>query len=279
MKAFLSFGYYDVREQQLAGSPKIMRALLEDALRCLDACPGLALGGLLYTQEPACVLPTGVPSRKLRSGERARVELAAVADILRETGESDKEVMVLRPAQGAIHLDRLIHFRESLRPVPSALVVSAVKFTSLCHPMWNVQVADRRFLSYGSIRQPRNGERLVAPLSALCPELWEAAKATGPARGSQHLQCLFYDDQALYAARMDMLPEKGEDLVADEAVVCTTEPGAADGILSRLPVFQMSRCQALDVACLERMLDKLASARGETLGARTAEPVPARLTA
>ncbi|MCJ2166239.1 MULTISPECIES: hypothetical protein [unclassified Pseudodesulfovibrio] len=279
MKAFISFGYYDIREQQLTSSPGIVRYLLDDVLRCLEQCPELSLGGVLYAQELSCSLPAGLPSYKLRSGERTWEELSAIRKILEEEGFDDNEVMVFRPAQGAIHAERVLHFSESLNPVASALVVSVVRFMSLSHPMWNVQVADQRFLSAGSIRQPRSGRKLVAPLAKLCPELWKASKAKGLASGSQHLQSLFHDDQALYAARMDLLPEKSEHLEVSESVICPTDPGAGDNILSRLPVFQMSRSQVFDVTGLEALLERLVACKGESLRVRAAESAPTRIHA
>jgi hypothetical protein len=233
-----------------------MRHLLDDALRCLEHCPGVRLGGLLRTQDLPADLPPDLPVLRMGSAERTRAELTAIAGA---AGDGDNEVVVIRPAQGAIFADRLAHFCENLRPVPSAVVASAVRFSSLSHPLWNVRTADRRFHCDGAIRQPRYGLARVTPLSRLCPELWTRAQAKGTANGSQHLDNLYQDDGALYAARMDMIPDEGAVPAPAEAVICRGEPGAGDSILARLPLFQMSRHQALDAGRLEGLLEKLAA--------------------
>ncbi|WP_272698917.1 hypothetical protein [Desulfovibrio sp. Fe33] len=274
MRAFISFGYYDIREQQLVGSPVILRHLLKDTLRCLEHCPGVRLGGVLRTQELPASLPPGVPELRMTSAERTRAELTAIAGA---AGDGDNEVVVIRPAQGAIFADRLAQFCESVRPVPSPLVVSAIRFSSLSHPLWNIRVADSRFHCDGAIRQPRYGTLRVAPLERVCPELWNRAKVKGLAHGSQYLDSLYQDDGALYAARMDMIPADGVVPSPTEAVICQADPGAGDGILARLPLFQMSRRQALDASRLEILLEKLAAAGDEPFRARPAGPASNRL--
>lgn len=270
MRAFISFGYYDIREQQLVGSPVILRHLLDETLRCLERCPDVRFAGVVHTHTLPVEPSQGAPYFRMLGGERTRSELTAIAGV--PAGDGDNEVLVVRPGQGAIFADRLTRFRESLTPVPSALVASAIRFSSLSHPLWNVQVADRRFLCEGAIRQPRCGTVRVAPLSRICPELWTAAKAKGTANGSQYLDNLYHDDGALYAARMDMIPAEGVIPTPTEAVICQADPGAGDGILARLPLFQMSRHQALDAVRLERLLEKLAAPKPE----RSDEPFRAR---
>jgi len=256
MKVFISLGYYDVREQELCSSSRILTYLVEKSIQYIEQCSGLSLGAVLYTQSLEGSFSDSIPMRRLRSGERIQEEVSAIEEILRETGDTDGRVMVFRPGQGEVFASRVQHFHDSLNLEQSPFAISTIKFSSCSHPMWNVMVSDRRFLSYGTIRQPRNGSRHVSRFDKLCPELWKTMNEAARAKGSQHLQDLFCFDQAMYAVNLDMLPKDTVELPTPQPIACPHDDGADDNWLLRLPIFKMSREQVLDISVLESFLNK-----------------------
>ncbi len=254
MKAFISLGFYDIREQELLSSRSIRGYLLENTLECIGRCPGVELQAILCSQLPGEPLPDcRVPVLRLHPQERTRAELDAIREC---GGEGTDWVLVLRPGQGGLFPSRVEHFHAALASAASSLAASTILFTPVSHPMWNVLCADRRFHANGAIRQPRSGTLRVRRLNELCPELWQAMEEATPAEGSQHLKALHHCDQALYAARPGLVPP-GTDLREALPIPCPHEESGAENILLRLPIFQMSREQVIDVSALERLLEKL----------------------
>jgi hypothetical protein len=258
MKAFLSFGFYDIREQELVTSPVILENLVDLARAALAQCPGLELCAVLGPQ--ALPLPENirVPFHFIRSRQRDMAELEAIRGIIASSGDTDCRVMVLRPGQGALFRSRVLHFFEAIREREEPLLVSTTQCTSMVHPMWNLKVADRHFLTKDAVRHPRSGTRLVRSLNDICPELWEAMNKDAGYRpkGSQHLPLLHHYDGALYAATLSAFEGVNCPLPQPHPIHCPFVGGKKENLLLRLPVFQMSRETAIDVATLEALLVK-----------------------
>lgn len=254
MNAFISFGFYDIREQELVRSPQVLRYLYKMAAKCIQRCPGITLNGILFTQY--LDLPDlDVPAYSMKGMDRSLAEIGTAREVLGEEAQSGW-TLFLRPGQGEIFRHRVRQFHDELLSVEESVAISTISYTSLSHPMWNTMISNKRFYASSSIRQPRTGPVRARRMHDACPELWEATEESGMANGSQHLKELHCDDMALYAVRIGDLPAALEELPKGECVPCTIRE-ADDNLLMRLPVFQVSREQIPDVAVLEKVLNTL----------------------
>lgn len=258
MKAFLSFGFYDIREQQLVSSAVILRHLVEVALDAVARCPGLEPGGILAPHAIDIPADVDIPFHNIRPCDRTRAEFDALRAIMAECPGEESRILVLRPGQGALFRSRVCHFHEAVRHRKEGMIVSTIPCTSTVHPMWNLRVADRRFFSKTAIRHPRGGTNFVRPLNSVCPELWEAMdKQTAPQpKGSQHLDPLYRYDGALYGVTLQALDNGDAPLPEPHPIPCPHSSGPKENLLLRLPVFQMSRETVINVSTLEALLIK-----------------------
>jgi len=199
-----------------------------------------------------------IPAHYIRFFERTSAELGAIQALLENSGENSGQVLVMRPGSGALFGSRVRHFYEEALGREEALLVSTLECTSMVHPMWNLMSANRRFMVMNAIRHPRSGSQLVKTLRDICPELWPAiVKDAGyQPSGSQHLPVLHRYDGALYAASLKDFAGAGEPLPEPYPIACPTAGCSKENLLLRMPIFEMSRDQAIDVATLETVLVK-----------------------
>ncbi|WFS62734.1 hypothetical protein LF599_00835 [Pseudodesulfovibrio thermohalotolerans] len=257
MKAFLSFGFYDIREQQLVSSAVILKHLVEVARDAVAQCPGLEMSGILTPHALDLPDDEDIPCHDIRPCDRFRAEFEAMRALTADSDDTDR-VLVLRPGQGALFRSRVHHFHEAVQGRGEPLIVSTIQCTSTVHPMWNLRVADRRFFSRTAVRHPRSGTNFVQPLSTVCPELWEAVgKQTGDRpTGSQHLDPLYRYDGALYGISLRSMDNMDGTMPEMHPVPCPESGGAKENLLLRLPVFQMSRETVINISTLEALLIK-----------------------
>jgi hypothetical protein len=166
----------------------------------------------------------------------------------------------MRPGKGAVPLSRLRAFQRALGSMPLSegqFAISLMEFVPMSHPMWNVMTADRCHVSSNNIRQPRKGGRTVTDLARECPELWEAHRESGTAGGSQHLTPLFHYDHALYAVRRRLVSRTPADPPEPRLVYCPRSDKDEEQLLHRLPLFNLSSEQALDVSAVEAVIQAL----------------------
>lgn len=259
MLAYISFAADTAREQELLMSAKIGRFAYTYVKTLIDSVPELSLqavlAGGLY---PFLNEPDPLPVKLLPRKERYRAERECL--YATEGGTADWKV-IIRPLQGRVSLQRLLEFTRQLSEIENdssrdALhhAVSVVPFVLGAHPLWQCRAASRTCGDGASVRISKFspiGEKINKAIYAAWPE-----SDSPPAAGSQDMQPLYHDDNALCALRHTWdFESDGKAAPAHPIATNCKSYLEALPVFFRLPFFEMDPTAALSLSGMEKLAE------------------------
>lgn len=257
MLGFISFSFEEAREQEMLNAQRVARYLLDYGKAGLASCADTEYAGLLASHN---LHFTGEPYRLVGSDDRTLSEIERIMrDFSGTSSLADEWTVVVRPGKGLVSHGRLQRFCMALRDLDMDdghdvdCVMSATRFTTLNHPMWNLRSTEKRFHEYGMVRIPRKEKYRKDSVEFSCPELWDRFGGQQVGR-SQDLEELFHCDYGLYAFRA-LTEEPPATLPNLARTICDTE-GDKDRLpfLLQLPLYAISCNQVVDYSSLEQLL-------------------------
>lgn len=258
MLGFISIGNYSLREEALWSSPTVMAKLLWLTKQVAQET-GLPLSGLLTSQDFLATGPENLclPQQCIPEGNRLHKE---VETLLALAGEKlfppNQWLVILRPGEGWINRNRVIHFLESLPQIDGGLAVSVKKISTLANPSWNVHVSKTSFTNGASLMFQQMNRLNFSPLRDAFPELWNAIGCeTMPCR-SQDLDTFYIDDGVMYAFRTEPTHLTATNLLIPDAVPVYFEENdyMQTPLYEKLPIFDVNKGCYLDIGIIEKIL-------------------------
>lgn len=255
MNAYLSLGFFNVREQEICSSDIVRNFLIEQAVNIVQNQFGKGPEGIL------CAIPFCLPEKfsKLKQyytiqGTRRPKEVELLFQLEQNKQSHSTWCLVLNPAQGWITAGRLRRFVEALRTAACDYCVSTVVMPPNYNILWNSNFVERIRVVDEKVRLPQRGESHIQTFSDVHGSIYSFT-AAHKITGSQDAAFLEFDDNALYAVRTNMLNNFLNQGLPEPHPVCDCSSEQDDRAwFMRLPLFQTSNDCQIDITVLEDVL-------------------------
>lgn len=262
MLMILSFAYRDLREQQLLSSPSIAQYILDYALKVSKQSPHITTTAIVGTSNLP-FLPPAYSQGHLSIKERMLAEMDWANTMVHEDTKTKYEnewAVVFRPAQGGISLTRLNQFCSAVQSIKIkkhtwAVATLLKKHSTLTHPYWGLRSAPRIFANGESIHIPIDDATMRDDLKHTHPQLC-AQHGTNDINRSQDVPLLLHSDEALYAFQLGNKRNESIEEYTHHTIPCQGLVQEHLPLFYQLPTFDLNKNQAIDVASLERLVEK-----------------------